>query len=113
MAETTATVTSSCRAKNVCQVPLEPVRPNVCPCNRINQLPCNANFPRRLAHGPLKDIAYAKPASDLLHIDGFAFKRKARVAGDDEQPLETREGGDDFFYHAVREVFLFGVAAHV
>src|SRR5262249_9560146 len=58
-------------------------------------------------------IAHAKPASDFLDIDGLAFEREARISSDYEQPLEARERGDDFFYHAVREVFLFGVAAHV
>jgi hypothetical protein len=80
---------------------------------RINQLPRDANFACCLAHRPLKDIAHAKPASDLLHIDGFAFERKARIASDHEQPLETRERGDDFLDHAIRKVFLFWIAAHV
>src|SRR5207247_3086625 len=100
-------------SENVCQVALEPVRPDVCPCNRVNQLPYDANFPRRLAHGSLKDITDAKPASDLLDIDGFAFERKARIASDDEQPFEPRKRGDDLLNHSVREVFLFGIAAHV
>src|SRR5438477_7324794 len=82
-------------------------------CNRIDQLPCDANFPRRLTHGPLKDITDAKPASDLLDIDGFAFERKARIAGDHEQPFEPRERGDDLLDHAVRKIFLLGVAAHI
>ena len=38
---------------------------------------------------PLKDIADAEPASDLLDIDGFAFERKARIASDHEQPFEN------------------------
>ena len=37
-----------------------------------------------LAHRPLKDIAYAKPTSDFLDIEGFAFERKARIASDYE-----------------------------
>jgi hypothetical protein len=63
--------------------------------HRVNQLPCDANFPQRLAHRTLKDIAYAKPTADLLDIDGFVFERKARIAGDDEQPFEPRKRGDD------------------
>src|SRR6185503_20266474 len=35
-------------------------------CNRIDQLPCDANFPRRLAHGPLEDIAHAEARADAL-----------------------------------------------
>jgi hypothetical protein len=71
-------------SENVCQVTLEPVRPNVRARHRINQLPRDANFARRLAHRPLKDVAHAEPASNLLYIDGFAFERKARIASDHE-----------------------------
>src|SRR5215831_7151654 len=88
-------------SENVCHVALEPVCPNVRACHRIDQLPCDADFPRRLAHSPLKDITDAKPASDLLDIDGFAFERKARIASDDEQPFEPRKCGDDLLYHSI------------
>src|SRR5262249_3788134 len=52
-------------------------------------------------------------ASDLLHIDGFAFERKARVASDDEQPSEPRERGGDLFNHPIRKILLLRIAAHV
>src|SRR5262249_50029033 len=100
-------------SENIRQVTLEPVRPDVRPRNGINQLPRDANFPRCSANRPLKDIAHAKPASDLLYVDGFAFERKARVASDDEQPSEPRKRGDDFLNHAVGKILLFGIAAHV
>src|SRR6516162_2553995 len=72
------------KSENVCQVTLEPVRPDVRACHRINQLPRDANFARRLAYRPLKDVAHAEPTPDLLYIDGFAFERKARIASDHE-----------------------------
>src|SRR5258705_12399885 len=78
------------KSENVRQITLKPVHPDVRACNRVNQLPYDANFTRRLAHGSLKDITDAKPASDLLDIEGFAFERKARIASDDEQPFEPR-----------------------
>jgi len=65
------------------------------------------------AHRPFKDVAHAKPVSDLLYIDGSAFVRKARIASDHEQPFEPRERSGDFLNHPIREVILFGVAAHV
>src|SRR5215831_18293731 len=113
MAETTATVTSSWSGENVRQVTLEPVHPNVRARHRINQLPRDANFPRCLAHSPLKDIAHAKPAPDFLDIDRFALEGETRVASDYEQRFEPRERRNDLLNHSVREVFLFGVAAHV
>jgi len=41
------------------------------------------------------------------------FVRKTRIAGDDEQPPYARECGDDLLDHAVGEIFLLGVAAHI
>ena len=47
--------------------------------NCINQLSYDADFPRRLAHRPLKDVAHAKPASDLLDIGRPAFDGETRI----------------------------------
>src|SRR5258707_9713798 len=69
-------------SENVRQVTLEPVCPNVRARHRIYQLTCDANPTCRLTHRPLKDIAHAEPASDLLDIDGFAFERKPRIASE-------------------------------
>src|SRR5215470_18551123 len=99
--------------KNVSQITLEPVRPNVRACHRIDQLPRDANFPRRLAYSPLKYIAHAKPSPDLLYIDGFAFERKARIASNHKQPFEAGERGDDFVNHPIRKILLLWIAAHV
>ena len=101
------------QGENIRQVTLEPVRPNVRTCHCINQLPCDPDFTRRLAHRPLKNIAHAKSASDLPYVDGFSFERKARIASDDEQPFEPRERRDDFFDHPVGKVLLLGITGHV
>src|SRR6516164_10750208 len=93
-------------SENVCQVTLEPVRPNVRARHRINQLHCDTNFPRCFAHSPLKDIAHAKPAPDFLNIDGSAFKGEARIASDYEQRFEPRQRGDDFLNHSVGKILL-------
>jgi len=50
---------------------------------------------------------------DLLHIDRLAFVGKARIAGDHEQPADARERSDDLLDHAVGEILLLRVAAHV
>jgi hypothetical protein len=83
------------------------------PCKRINQLPRDADFARRLAHRPFKDVADAKLTPDLLDIDGFTLERKARIASDDEQPFEARKGRRDFLDHSVRKILLLWIAAHV
>src|SRR6516225_554992 len=95
------------------QVALEPIRPDVCTRHRINQLACDANLSCRPAHRPLKNVAHAKPASDLLDIDGLALERKARIASDHEQRFEPRERGDDFLNHPIGKILLLGITAHV
>src|SRR6266404_1367892 len=99
--------------ENVSHVTLEPVRPNVCARSRLNQLARDANFPRRLALRPLKDIAHAKPAPDFLDVDRFALEGETRISSDHEQPFEPRKRGSDLLNHPVREVLLLGIARHV
>ena len=55
-------------------------------------------------------VTYSELAPDLLHIDGLAFVHKTRIAGDDEQPADAGERGDDLLDHAVGEIFLLRVA---
>src|SRR5439155_9058028 len=38
---------------------------------------------------------------------------KGGIAGNDEEPADAGESGDDFLDHSVCEIFLLGVAAHV
>src|SRR3954447_6558567 len=82
-------------------------------CNRIDQLPCDANFPRRLAHRPLEDVADAEPSPDFLDIDRSALEGEARIASDHEQRLKARQRGDDFFDDAVGKVFLLRITTYV
>src|SRR5271169_6256076 len=58
-------------------------------------------------------VAHAKLAANLLHIDGLPFVRKTRIAGEDEQPADARQRGNDVLDHAVGEVLLLRVAAHI
>ena len=43
----------------------------------------------------------------------MSFVREARIAGDDEEPADAGKGGDDLLDHAVDEIFLLGIAAHI
>ena len=67
----------------------------------------------RLAHAPFQNIAHAEFAPDLPDIDGLALVGEARIAGDHEQPFDPRQAGDDVLDHAVGEIFLLRIAAHV
>jgi hypothetical protein len=79
----------------------------------INELGGDANAFSTLAYGTFEHVAHAQFAADLLHIDRSTFVRERGVARDDEQSANATERGDDFFDHAVGEIFLLRVARHV
>src|SRR5436190_22888412 len=104
MAETTATVTSSWRAKMSVRSRSN-LSAHMCALVTASiNWPVMRTFPDALRTEPLEEVAHAEPASNLLHIDGFAFERKARIASDHEQPLEPRARGGDLLNHACREI---------
>src|SRR5438046_6373914 len=82
-------------------------------CNGSDQLTCDANFPGRLPHRPLNDIAHAKRTPDFLDIDRSALEGEARITSDYEQRFEPRKRCNDFLNHPIRKILLFRVAAHV
>src|SRR6516225_4766222 len=69
------------------------------PVRGVDQLRGDAHATACLAHGAFEHIAHAEFAPDLLHIDGAAFVGEARVASDDEEPFDPREGSDDLLDH--------------
>jgi hypothetical protein len=79
----------------------------------IDQLGGDAHPPARLANRALEDIADTELSPDLFHIDRLSLVRKARITGDDEQPANAAERGDDLLDHAVGEIVLLGIAAHI
>ena len=79
----------------------------------LDQLGGDAQAIASLAHAAFQDIAHAEFASHLPDVDGLALVDEARIAGDDEQPFDARQPGDDVLDHAVGEIFLLRVAAHV
>jgi hypothetical protein len=79
----------------------------------LDQLSRQADAVARLAQAAFEDIAHAKLASDLFHIDRPSLVDKGRVAGDDAEPFDPRQPGDDVLDNAVDEVFLLGIAAHI
>ncbi len=51
--------------------------------------------------------------ADLLHLDRPALVGERGIARDHEQAGDLRQIGDQVFGHAVAEIFLLGIAAHV
>ena len=92
---------------------VEAVGPEMRAGRRVDQLRGDAHPTAGLAHRAFEHIAHAELAPDLLHIDRLALVGEARIAGDDEEPADARERGDDLLDHAVDEIFLLRVAAHI
>src|SRR3954466_16255269 len=65
------------------------------------------------AHAAFDDVAHAEIARDLVDVNRAAFVDKRRVAGDDEEPAQLRERGDDVLADPVGEILLGTIAAHV
>ena len=79
----------------------------------VDQLRRDANAPGGLAHRAFEHVVHAQFAPDLLHVDRLPFVREARISGDDEQPADARQRGDNLLDHAIGEIVLLGVSAHV
>jgi hypothetical protein len=61
----------------------------------INELPRDAHAACRFANAPLQHIPHPKLTPHLLYVDGSPLVRKAGIADDDEQRLETGQCGND------------------
>ena len=99
--------------EHVLRISVISVRPEMRAGLGFDELRCDAQAVAGLSHAPFKEVANAKLAPDLAHIDGLALVDEAGIARDHEQPLDVRETGRDVVDHPVREIVLLGIAAHV
>src|SRR5205085_7444142 len=79
----------------------------------LDQLRGDAHPATALAHRPFEEVAHAEFATHPLYVYALALVRKTRIAGDDEQRANAAERGDDLLDHAVGEIFLLRVTAHI
>src|SRR5262245_18576773 len=86
--------------KDVFERAVVAVSPEVRASLSLDQLPGDAHPPAGFAHRAFEHIADAELAADLLHVDGLALVREARITGDDKEPTDARERGDDLLDHA-------------
>jgi hypothetical protein len=101
------------KVEDVLEVAVETFGPEVAAAERVDQLRGEADAIGRLAHAALQHVAHAEIAGDLPHVNRPVLVDEGRVAGDDEQPPEARQRGDDVLDHAVGEVLLVGVIRQV
>src|SRR5262249_17979313 len=72
----------------------------------LDQLAGDAHPTCRPAHAAFEHVAHAELAPDLADVGGFPLVGKARIARDDEQPLDARQAGDDVLDHTVDKIIL-------
>jgi len=101
------------QGEDVPQIPIKAVGPEVGAGLGLDQLGGDAHTVGGLAHAALDKVANAELAADLLHIGKPALVDEARLPGDHEQPAHARQRRQNVIDHAVREVLLFGISAHV
>jgi hypothetical protein len=80
---------------------------------RVDKLPRNPHAAACLSNTAFEDIAHPKLSPHLLHVYGLALVSEARIAGDDEQCLETGQCGDDLLNHPISKILLLGITAHI
>src|SRR6266851_748401 len=81
--------------------------------DRVDQLAGDAHALASLAHRPFQYVPDAQLAPDLLHVDRLALVGETRISSDDEQPADLGERRDDLLDHAVGEILLLRIAAHI
>jgi hypothetical protein len=101
------------KVEDIFERAVEAVGPEMSAIDCIDKLRGDAHPTACFAHRAFEDIADAKLASDPLHVDGLALIGEGRIPGDDEEPADARERGDDLLDHAFDKIFLLGIAAHV
>ena len=106
-------VTLSCSSNTSSSAPSKRSAQRCAAVAGVDELAGNAHAIARLAYTAFQHVSHAEFASDLPDVGRLALVGKTRIAGDHEQRLEARQAGDDVFDHAVDEVLLLGVAAHV
>ena len=99
--------------EDIAEPAVKTVGPKMCTSGGIDELSRDTDPVCRAANAPFQHVPHPQLTSDLLHLDRAPLVGEARVAGDDEQFLETGQCSDDFFHHAVGEEFLLRIAAHI
>ena len=101
------------QGKDVADLAVVPFGPVMAAGQRIDELRRDAQPRARPADAAFEYIAHAEIARDPLHVDCPALVDECRVAGDDEQPADAGEPGDQILGDAIGKVLLFGIAAHI
>ena len=99
--------------KDIYQIAVVPVRPQVAATGRIDELRCDTNALGRPANRAFEHRLHAKLAADGADVDRASLIGKAGIAGDHHETRDLRQIGDNVIADAIREILLFRVARHL
>ena len=80
---------------------------------RIDELRVDPNLVTSAAHTALEDVSDPEILRHFPGCDGLALIGEGCVAGDDEEAGDLGQIRDQVLGHAIGEVVLLGLAAHV
>ncbi len=101
------------QVEDVGEIAFEAIGPDMAAGGGLDQLAVDAHAAAGAPHAALEHITDAKLAPDSADIGGFSLIGKTRIARDHEQPAGAGQRRGDVVDHAVGEIFLLDVAAHV
>jgi hypothetical protein len=99
--------------EHIVQIRFVTVGPDVGRGLGVNQLPIYTDTVPGPADAALEHIADTQFLSHPADIDCQALVAKGRVAGDDEQPGDKGEGGNDLLAQPVGKILLLGLARNI
>ena len=100
-------------SKNVAQLAVVPLGPDVLAGRCVNQLPRYADLPTRGPDAAFEDITDRELEGNLADVDGSSLVGEGRIARDNEQPAQAGERRCNILGDPVREIFLFEITAHI
>ncbi len=99
--------------KDIAELSVIAVRPEVSARFGVYELGVNPHLVVGPSNASFQHVANPKLTAYLIDLDGLTFVREGGVSGNNKQPRDFREIGDQVFRHAIRKVFLFRIFADV
>src|SRR4051812_1582045 len=99
--------------KNVVELAIEPIRPDMVPVACVNELHADADAVACFTYAALQERLDSEPCADVARVHVRSSKCKARCPRRYMQARDLCQCIEDLFSDAISEVFLISVPAEV
>src|SRR6516164_9878664 len=99
--------------KDIGQFAIVAIRPQVVTSRRLDQLCGDAETIGGPPHAAFEHVAHAELATDFAYVHSRTLVSKGGAARDHKKCMVVRQVGDDVLGDTLREILLFGLAAHI